>query len=204
MYSNDNSLPAEFNAENSTFYPIINSGIVYSMTDHHNPLLQQNSLILGFSADYLNRPNTGKISGRVAPIVLKGIASVRLKLSQNLFVHPSALILKRSKQSQINTGVYLSKYVDSGMTTLLQIGGWYRLNDSYIALMGVRFKEFAIGCSIDTNSNSINSNEVVSFGSAKHSFEISLSYSLKRNNSAIQINNPLFWLRDPSCSASWY
>lgn len=188
----DDTLPSEFSSDGPRFYPIINTGIVYSMTDHHNPYLQQNSFIIGISADYLNRPNTGKVQGTGAPLILKGITSVRLKLTQNLFIHPSALIIRRSKQSQINTGVYLSKYVDKGLTTLLQVGGWYRLNDSFIALMGIQYKEIKIGCSIDTNSTSININEVVSAGKAKNSFEISLSYSFRASNSVIRINNPLF------------
>lgn len=188
----DDTLESEFSEDGPQFYPIINSGVIFSFTDHQNPILQQNSFLLGISADYLNRPKTGKIFGSTAPIVLKSIATVSLKVGRNFFIHPSSLIILRGGQKQINNGLYISKYVDKALTTTLQIGTWYRIQDSFIALMGIQHKGLKIGASIDLNSSSINQNQAIDIGSTNHSFELSLSYQFRLNNSVIRINNPLF------------
>ncbi|SNT07472.1 type IX secretion system membrane protein, PorP/SprF family [Ekhidna lutea] len=190
----DNTQQGEKLNENGNTYAIFNSGFIFSFTDHENPLLQQNAFLIGISADYLNKPKTRLIAngvGRKASVI-KTIATAKIRISRNLFIHPSSLILRKRGQFQFNNGMYFSTYVDPKATTIVQIGGWYRVNDSFILLGGIRYKNMQVGGSIDFNSSSINSNEVIVSDQGNSTFEISFSYSFNKLNSIIKVNNPLF------------
>ncbi len=193
----DNLLPSESVDLSPNIFPVFNVGVVFSVVDHYNPILQQNTMQLGVSIDYLNQPRYGFLvteSGENLrrPMILKLVGTSKLKLSTRFFIHPSALIITNQNNYQFNIGSYFSTYLDSNLNTLLQIGGWYRVADAFIFLTGIQYKHINLGVSFDLNSNSINPNAVIYQNSFQPSYEVSLSYTFDFSSGPINVLNPLF------------
>ncbi|RED97029.1 PorP/SprF family type IX secretion system membrane protein [Marinoscillum furvescens] len=190
-YGYDDSLPAELIAEGSKFAPTFNVGAVLQTTDHKNPLLSQNSLLLGLSVHSINRPADGFNSNTNRPMQFKGIVSARKKVSQLFFLHPSGYVQYLQGSVQINSGLYLSRYVGRNLTTIIQLGTWYRFNDSFIFLSGVKHKQWKAGISIDLNANTLTNSEIIPEDS-RTTYEVSFSYSFQFKNVMVDVSNPLF------------
>lgn len=190
-YGYDDSLPAELLADGSKFAPTFNVGMVLQTTDHRNPLLSQNALVLGVSVHSINQPADGFNSKANRPMQVKGIASARKKLGRQFFVHPSAYLLYMQGSVQINSGMYISRYVGRSLSTVLQVGAWYRFNDSFIFLTGIKHKQWKAGLSLDLNANTLTNNEVIPKDS-RSTFEVSFSYRFQFKNVMVDVSNPLF------------
>ncbi len=193
----DNILPAESVDLSPNFTPIFNVGAIFSVVDHYNPILQQNTMQLGVSIDYLNQPRYGFLvteSGKNLrrPMILKLVGTSKLRLSTRFFIHPSALIITNQSNYQLNVGNYFSTHLDTNLSTLLQVGAWYRVGDAFILLTGFKYKHINLGVSFDLNSNAINKNEVIYQNSFEPSYEVSLSYTFDFTSGPINVLNPLF------------
>jgi type IX secretion system PorP/SprF family membrane protein len=188
----DNTLAGENLGSFNRVAPVFNYGMVYSYTDHHNPLIGQNSYSLGMSFHNLNRPKTGFVSNTSTRMQFKLIATTRFKLGTHYFIHPSAYFLARKGAHQSNLGVYLSRYVGNRLSTMLQTGVWYRQSDSFIFLIGIQHNTWKAGVSLDLNSKAINQNEVSNSQSFDPTFEVSFGYSLSVKEKLIRATNPLF------------
>lgn len=191
----DPTLPAEVVNASPDMYPVINFGVVFKLNDHPNPLLQEQNMIIGFSASNLNQPASGFIDegaqeGQAVIYRLFGIS--KLEMGRTFYLHPAALIVQAQGTNQINGGLYLSKYVDSNLTLILRGGGMYRLNDSFILMAGLQYGKLRTAVSFDLNSDNFNSNEALLNSSFNNSYEISLGYDLNFNASTTRVTNPLF------------
>lgn len=196
-YGYDNILPSESVDFSPNFFPVFNVGAIFSIVDHYNPILQQNTMQVGLSIDYLNQPRYGFLvteSGKNLrrPMILKLVGTSKFGLSTRFFMHPSVLIITNQDNYQINIGDYFSTYLDSNLNTLLQVGAWYRVADSFIFLTGIQYKHINLGISFDLNSKAINPNEVIYQNSFQPSYEVSLSYTFDFSSGPINVLNPLF------------
>ncbi len=188
----DSTLPFEVLENYNHITPVFNAGIIYSQTSHHNPVLSFNSFIAGISAHGINNPTDGFANYDEMPVQLKAIFTARRKMQTGHFIHPSAYISWTQQSYQINTGLYVSQYVGNMLGTMIQIGGWYRFQDSFIVLGGVQHNNWKAGLSLDLNSKSINDNPVVVADGFQPTWELSFSYNFSFNAEIVKVTNPLF------------
>lgn len=186
----DNTLPSETLDFSSVLYPTFNIGALYTIYDHESIYLRDKSLIVGLSADNVNRPKTNEIRKN---ILYRAFGSIKMELGPRLYIHPSTLILLEGGKYQINLGTYFSTAVNSirsRNSVVLQAGAWYRQGDSFIVLGGMQFDNFKTGVSFDLNSNSFTDNVV--FRNTTPSYEISLTYVLAKKKRVRRVSNPIF------------
>jgi len=188
----DNSLPMESLNQYNHISPTFNYGMVFTRTDHHNPLLSQNSLTLGLSFHNFNQPREGFFSKSKMPIQYKAILTARRKFQSNYYIHPSAYVLAVRGVYQINTGLYISRYFGNELSTLMQVGAWFRHNDSFIFLTGIQHQNWKAGISFDLNSRSINDNPVLNTNKFEPTWELSFAYTFAFKDAIVKVTNPLF------------
>ncbi len=188
----DNSLPVEDLSHYNNISPTFNYGMVFSKTDHHNPILSQNSMVLGVSFHNINQPRQGLISSSKMPLHFKGIVTARKKIQTDYFIHPSAYVLVSRGVYQLNAGLYLSKYFGMDLNTMMQIGTWFRHKDSFIFLAGIQHQNWKTGISFDLNSTSINDNPVINTQRFAPTWELSFAYAFSFKDEIVRVTNPLF------------
>ncbi len=193
FYGYDDSLQGETIATGAFYYPTVNFGVLYTVFDNQNIYIRDKSLIVGFSAENLNKPRTGDNSNTRKNILYKGFGSMKLRFAPRFYVHPSVLTLLDQSNLQFNVGCYLSTMVNSvrsRTSVLLQVGSWYRQGDSFIVLGGFQVQHFKVGASFDLNSESFSENVV--FSRSNPSYEISLTYIITRSKNVRKVSNPIF------------
>ena len=188
----DNTLPVEHLSQYNNISPTFNYGMVFSKTDHHNPILSQNSIVIGLSIHNINQPKEGFISRSRMPIHFKAILTARKRLQANYFIHPSAYILAVRGSYQVNSGLYISRYFGHELSTLMQVGTWFRHKDSFIFLTGIQHQNWKTGISFDLNSTSINDNPVINTQKFKPTWELSFAYTFAFKDAIVKVTNPLF------------
>lgn len=189
----DSFLPGEAVAFEPIYTPVFSLGALLSISDHFNPEQQNNTMQMGVAIDYLNRPEYGFLldeSGEAfkRPMFFKYMTTTRFRLSQKLFIHPSALVIGNQQNYQFNMGTYISTYLDNRLQSMLQLGAWYRYLDSFIILSGLQVNKFRVGVSFDLNTRSLNPNDAIFKDSFQPSYELSLSYGLGKTG---QPSDPL-------------
>ncbi len=191
----DNTLIGESIGANPVFYPTFNFGVIYTAFDNQNRYLRDKSLMFGLSVDNLNRPNVGidGLEGARKSFLFKAFGSSRFPIAPRWYLHPSAYVLYSQGNEQINTGLYLSTLVSSPRaqkSVQLQIGSWYRFEDSIIVLTGFEIENLRIGFSLDLNTQSFDINDQL--GAQLPTYEVSLTYNLDLSNSLSNISSPIF------------
>ncbi|GAB4242363.1 MAG: hypothetical protein Tsb0034_19790 [Ekhidna sp.] len=191
----DNSRDGETVGTDAIFYPAINFGVIYSTFDHDNYFIRDKSLIVGASVDYLNRPEVEQQGFGVAQRsrIYRAFGSFKVLMAPRLTLNPSGYILYSDGNEQVNAGVYLSTLVSAPRAfnaVVIEAGGWYRLQDSFILLAGMKINDIRIGVSADLNATSFDVNEAL--GNRLPTFEISLSYNFHLNQSTGNVSSPIF------------
>lgn len=177
------------------FYPTFNFGVLYTTFDNQNQYIRDKSLTFGASIDNLNRP---RIDYRIfEPTRLswlyKAFGSAKLPLAPRWNIYPSLYALYSHGNSQVNAGTYVSTFVSSVRSRtalLLQLGAWYRVGDSVIALAGFQVENIRIGVSVDLNAQTFDLGTELS--SDLPTYEISLTYNLNLSSPLRNISSPIF------------
>ncbi len=191
----DNTLRGEAIDGNLNTYPVFNFGIVYAAYNHDNIYIRDKSLMVGLSIDNLNRPRTSSFAfsnGRHT-ILVKLLAVGEIELTPKSSIHPTFLSLYKQGSYQVNVGAYWSRLISPSTAktgVILQAGGWYRVNDSAIALIGLQIERIRTGVSYDFNSDIFSENIVIN--QTGNSFEVSVTYDLGVRKNLNKIVNPLF------------
>ncbi len=191
----DDTLSGEDIGSNPVLYPIFNFGVIYTAFDNENRYVRDKSIILGVGVDNLNRPNVkiDGLEGARKSFLFKAFGSSKFSMSPRWYVHPSAYVLYSQGTTQINTGLYLSTLVSSPAakkSVQLQVGSWYRFEDSIIVLTGFEIENLRIGFSLDLNTQSFDIND--SLGEQLPTYEVSLTYNLDLSNPFSNISSPIF------------
>lgn len=191
----DDTKVGEAIGSNPVLYPTFNFGVIYSAFDNENRYVRDKSLLLGLSVDNLNRANVSieGLEGARKSLLFKAFGSSKLNIAPRWYIHPSAYVLYSQGSSQINTGVYFSTLVSSPKSNTavnLQIGSWYRLEDSIIVLAGFEIDNIKIGFSFDLNTKSFDINDQL--GANLPTYEVSLTYNLDLSNPLRNISSPIF------------
>lgn len=191
----DSSGPVEIVNSDPIIYPVFNVGVIFSSFDNDNPLVRDQSILVGVSVDNLNEPTVAQEGFGVTERkrLFKGFGSAKFELAPRFSVHPSAYVLFSSGESQINGGLYISSLVSAPRAfnaLLLQIGTWYRLNDSIIVLGGFQLNNLRLGVSLDLNAQSFDINKALDRNLP--SYEISLTYNLDLSDPLRHVSSPIF------------
>lgn len=152
------------NFQNRTFVDI-NSGIFwwYNPIDHEGRLIK--SINSGLSVAHMNNPNESVLASRQSrlPLLYKYHGGVVFNISRNATVSANLLVAFQNNTSQENIGSYLS-YKINGLPgnnmkeTILRLGAWARVNDSFIFLTEMETRVFKFAYSYDLNSSSLRYN----------------------------------------------
>ena len=72
----------------------------------------------------------------------------------------------------------------------MQLGSWYRFEDSVIVLTGFEIENLRIGFSLDLNTQTFDISEAE--GADLPTYEVSLTYNLDLSNPLGNISSPIF------------
>lgn len=191
----DNTLPTENIATDPVRYPTFNFGAIFTSYDNDNYYVRDKSLLLGVSIDNLNRPTVTQDGFGIGKInrIYKAFGSAKFELAPRIYIHPSGYALYSDGNRQINAGLYMSTLVSSPRAKtalLLQVGTWYRLEDSIIVLAGFQINDLKIGASMDLNATSFDINREL--GNNLPSYEFSLSYNFDLTKPLSNVSSPIF------------
>ncbi len=157
-------------------------------------------LWFGYSAYHLNRPNESFISGSVSrlPMLHKGMAGFEFTLGSRFNLSPNALVVMQGQDAQdtkglnnmqVNAGMYITYLLIESESDMLPkdiiLGGWYRLNDSFIASVGLVSNVYTIGFSYDLNQSGL---KVVTQG--KGAWEVSLKIQVPKKEKVKRYYTP--------------
>jgi len=191
----DNTLLGENVGANPVYYPTFNFGVVYSAFDNENRYVRDKSFLFGLSVDNLNRPIVAidGLEGARKSFLFKAFGSAKFELAPRWYILPSAYALYSQGAEQINTGLYVSTLITSPRakrSVQLQMGSWYRFEDSIIVLTGFEIENIRIGFSLDLNTQSFDIDEIE--GADLPTYEVSLTYNLDLSNPLRNISSPIF------------
>ncbi|NQZ78204.1 MAG: PorP/SprF family type IX secretion system membrane protein [Ekhidna sp.] len=191
----DNIRDGETVSIEAFFYPAFNFGVIYSNFDNTNYYVRDRSVQLGASVDYLNEPGLEQEELGIAQrnMILRAFGSASFDLAPKVSIYPSGYFLFSDGNQQINTGLYLSTLVSAPRAfnaVVLQVGSWYRVNDAFVLLAGMKINEIRIGMSVDLNASSFDINEAL--GNTLPSYELSLTYNFSPSQSFQNVSSPIF------------
>ena len=193
----DNTLPNELITSDPIFYPTVNFGVIYTFFDNEDYYVRDHSFQVGVSVDNLNEPRiqSGDLGEARKTMLYKTFGSAQLEMTPRTDLHPSFYALYSQGSYQVNGGLYLSQFVSSARAktaVVLQVGAWYRLNDSVIFLGGFEVQNFRLGVSYDLNTtSSLDVNDALI--SQNPSYEVSVSYNLNFSSDYLRgVSSPIF------------
>ena len=169
-----------------------NSGIIYYYNAAKNYHYTDLSAYAGIAAYHMNQPNESFVRGYTSrlPMLLKGHAGFEYNVSQKVNVSPNAILFYQNAVYQVNTGFYLTyclKQTNQGVvnSTNLIMGGWYRLQDSFIFSLGLSGSFYTVGFSYDMNSSGLRT-----YTSGRGAYEVSLTLRKNTKNRIKRFSTP--------------
>src|SRR5690606_9747938 len=146
------------------------------------------------SASNMNRPDESVLKdGRSRlSILYKVHGGLDYRASRSFKFSPTFLLMQQNDNRQYNLGSYLTysfisdPFSKQPKTIDLQAGVWYRIEDSFIFLLGGSRNNISFGFSYDMNITSMRYNNL---GTA--AYEISLTYRIKKGEESRNFSTPL-------------
>jgi type IX secretion system PorP/SprF family membrane protein len=169
--------PDQSNGENfsttSIQYFDINAGIFFE--SHASDNLD---IYIGAAESHLTQPNesfydiTTNSNGSSNDLQMKTTVhgGMRIGLNDNWNLIPSAIFLLQGSNQEINAGLTAEDKVNNDFHFFF--GGYYRVNDAAIAILGGEYKKVRLAFSYDVNVSSLQS-----ASDNRGGFEISLQYT---------------------------
>jgi type IX secretion system PorP/SprF family membrane protein len=148
----------------------VGAGIMYYFKAGRDRREKGMSFWLGYSAYHLNRPNESLIQGVKSnlPMMSKMLGGFEFTLGTRFNLSPNVLVAMQGRDveatkgmtnMQINGGMYITYLLLDPTSDMkpkdLILGGWYRVNDSFIASVGIASNLYTIGFSYDLNQSSL-------------------------------------------------
>lgn len=179
---NSTILSGESFNTNQRLAPDIGVGIQWSYKTG-NSTLSSNDMFgsqIGFAAYHVNMPNTGfheDIDKRYVRYLFHASVSVGIKNTPFQF-NPIIITQKQGPSKMFYGGSYIkyrlqenSKYTGNLLSRSLNIGSFYRLGDSFVAIIQLEWDKFAFGISYDLTLSNL-----TKFNSGRGASEISIRY----------------------------
>jgi len=99
-------------------------------------------------------------------------AGFRIGLTDKIALLPAALYMTQAGTYEFNIGTNLSYLIKTNNSdATLYVGGYYRVDDAVIAMVGIEYKSVRLGISYDINTSSLQTAT-----NDKGAFELSLNY----------------------------
>jgi type IX secretion system PorP/SprF family membrane protein len=183
QYSNalgyDPSVPVTLQGfSNVNYYPIVNAGVFYSYNPSKNYYRAGTSIFSGLAVSNITNPNQSFFDGKEAKsgMIYKYHGGVELHTNAKINFGPQLLVAYTENiDPQINAGLYLNYRLNESPFGLLGgtdlvLGGWYRVQDAFIASIGLSNNNYTVGFSYDATTSSLSS-----FNSGRGAYELSFS-----------------------------
>ena len=166
----DQSRPSGENfGNNNVRYFDLNSGLLYS-----GKVSKRVGVMQGISIYHLTRPKESFLNEDVRlanRFTVHG--GLRIKLNEVFYLTPNYIYQFQNKAQEINFGSALEFHLKGKKeTTILSVGGWYRLNDAPIASASVEYKKLRAGVSYDFTTSDLKPATNIRGG-----FELTLIYT---------------------------
>lgn len=141
-------------SKTSVWYPDLEAGLNYALFPSDNAYIN-----LGISADHINMPKESFFSNNTAdtrvPVRFNAFINGSFKLNNQWIINPNAYFSMMSKATEIVGGIN-AHYNLSGDGNLQVIGGgYYRLRDAFIAMVGCAVNTVTITVSYDATSSGL-------------------------------------------------
>lgn len=170
-------IPADLDRiQNRTFLDI-GAGMFYRYFAPSASNLVQ-SVYAGFVSAHLNRPDESVLEGETnrLPVLYKLHGGIIFGLNEKASISLNYLSQQQSDVNQTNFGAFLnySMPFQTGGTLsglVAKIGTWYRVQDSFIAMIGFATNHLELGFSYDWNTTSLRYNQ-----RGAGSYEVTLGY----------------------------
>ncbi|MCS6824017.1 MAG: PorP/SprF family type IX secretion system membrane protein [Cytophagaceae bacterium] len=172
----------------------IGSGFILSRNSARNIRERGGGFIIGYSAYHMNRPNESLVSGTKSnlPILHKAHLGFEKTLgTAHINLSPNLLLVKQNEYTQINAGGYVTFMIGEPESEVsatprdIIVGGWYRLNDSFIATFGIASRVYVLGISYDLNTSNLKT-----YTNGKGAWEISVKIIKPKKEKVIRYINP--------------
>jgi type IX secretion system PorP/SprF family membrane protein len=157
-------------ANNNNNYLNLNVGLFYN-----GQLAKKLMFFAGYSANNLTSPSEEFLanSGNELPIRNLVHGGLQWDVAPKFSLYPGVLFQLQQKAQEVNFGNnfgwhFLNK--ENKKATLF-FGGWYRLGDAAIAMLGLEYNRFRVGASYDFTVSDLNNANNLRGG-----FEVSLTY----------------------------
>lgn len=185
------SLIQDNGLKDRVLYPVIHSGIVWHFNPASSLFSRPFSGFVGFSASNMNRPNESLIreGGSRLPVLWRLQGGLACEITQKIGLLPNLLWMRQNGLDQINVGTYVSyKLTDAATRSAAQamLGGWYRVNDSFVMAAALTNAKYTLGFSYDINTSSL---RYATHG--RGAWEVSLTRRITKNNTARRFATPL-------------
>ncbi|HYV91896.1 MAG TPA: PorP/SprF family type IX secretion system membrane protein [Chitinophagales bacterium] len=149
-------------------YIDLNAGLYLSFSPSKNF-----DLFLGGAAFHIIPPkekflNNGPDNKLGMRIVAHG--GFRIGVTENVDIIPQVLFMTQTKAREVNVGASVAYKLNTDVK--LFAGGYYRLQDAVVAMIGIDYKHIRLGLSYDINTSSLSS-----ASGGKGGFEVSLTYT---------------------------
>jgi len=138
------------------FLPIFNAGIEWRYIAAQNSLIP--SAVAGFAAANINRPYDSFLYTAFSyiPVLFKFYAGAQIFVGENKTISPNVFVLRQRNAYQTNVGCAYNQTFRNAenKTFTLQVGSWYRWNDSFIVSFAFLFPKYDVAVSYDFNASS--------------------------------------------------
>ncbi|GAL84399.1 hypothetical protein CHU_1797 [Sporocytophaga myxococcoides] len=182
---------SEESVNTAKIYADVSAGAIYYYNAGRDYSDKGYSAYAGFAAYHLSSPNESMVKGVInkVPYLFKLHAGFEVKAGERLNISPNVLVLSQNPYRQINAGAYFT-YVFNDQKKFLAprdviFGGWYRLQDAFIASLGLGNDNYMIGFSYDYNASALKS---ISRG--RGAYEISLTLMKVREGRSRRFYTP--------------
>lgn len=171
---------------------VINSGVLWIYNPNNKDSWKKDKFetFQGVAISNMNKPNESFFNDQKSqlPMLFKFHGGVTYHMTSRVSLMPNYLILLQDRQTQYNMGAYLSYYISERDrhrkdTYKVQLGGWYRYNDSAILLCGVQVNNTTFAISYDFNVSTFKY-----YNRGAGSLEVSFSYSFSNGMTKRQLN----------------
>jgi type IX secretion system PorP/SprF family membrane protein len=134
------------------------------------------NVFVGVSGSHLTQPDdaftTGPVKSKL-PIRYTAHGGVRISLSDVLSITPNLLYLRQGNAEEKMAGAYAQ--IKAGDQVDFLLGANYRFNDAIVPFAGFYYKNLTLGVSYDVNNSDLKRSVTTA-----NSFEISLSYIIRK------------------------
>ena len=149
------------NLAQSASFPDFAAGIVYYFNPERDYEEKPFSIFAGGAVYHLTQPDESLVKDNSSPLpyLINSHAGFEVNVADRFNISPNVFVAAQNTQMQINTGCYFTLLFGDqdakALPSFVMLGGWYRLNDSYIFSSGFGNSVYTIGFSYDLNNSSL-------------------------------------------------